>query len=179
MSVKTSKEIRLHNARLLQSTLPGGQDEMCERLGKSQSHVSAFMGRNPRKGIGDKVAREIEAAFNLEAGWLDIWHDDLHQPSLLGVQTATPKQQPGVDAKRRKDSSLLMIARNPPIDFALLEQCITDIEAWCEDEEEEELSPPEKAAVIVGIYIARASGELAHPGDIAAAIATVAAGNAR
>lgn len=75
MVLKTVKETRLANARLLQQSLKGGQDEMCAKIGKSQSQVSSFMGANPTKGIGNKIAREIEIAFDLEEGWMDSWHD--------------------------------------------------------------------------------------------------------
>jgi hypothetical protein len=41
------------------------------RLGKLQGHVSHFGGKNPIKPIGDQIASEIEASFNLPHGSLD------------------------------------------------------------------------------------------------------------
>jgi hypothetical protein len=41
------------------------------QLGKLQGQVSHFGGKNPIKPIGDQIASEIEAAFNLPHGWLD------------------------------------------------------------------------------------------------------------
>jgi hypothetical protein len=41
-------------------------------LQKSQGQVSHFGGKNPTKPIGDQIAGEIEAAFHLNAGSLDL-----------------------------------------------------------------------------------------------------------
>lgn len=66
-------EIRLENARQLANSI-GGVVAMAERLGKSQPQVSHFIGGNPVKNIGNKIARQIEEAFNKENGWLDNCH---------------------------------------------------------------------------------------------------------
>lgn len=46
------------------------------KLGKSQGQVSHFGGKNPIKIIGDDIAAQIEAAWNLPAGWLDVNHSE-------------------------------------------------------------------------------------------------------
>ncbi|WP_235662538.1 MULTISPECIES: LexA family protein [Pseudomonas syringae group] len=45
---------------------------MAELLDKAPAQVSAFGGKNPTKGIGDQIAREIEAALGLHNGYLDM-----------------------------------------------------------------------------------------------------------
>jgi len=42
-----------------------------DKIGKAPTQASAFAGKNPRKGIGNKIAREIENAFKKPRGWLD------------------------------------------------------------------------------------------------------------
>ncbi|MBT3812130.1 MAG: hypothetical protein HOF98_04845 [Gammaproteobacteria bacterium] len=66
-------EIRLVNARQLATSI-GGVVAMSGRLGKSQPQVSHLIGDKPVKNIGNKIARQIEEAFNKENGWLDNSH---------------------------------------------------------------------------------------------------------
>ncbi|MCV6612890.1 MAG: helix-turn-helix domain-containing protein [Amphritea sp.] len=74
------KQTRLHNARLLQKSV-GGQKGMIEKTGRSQSQLSALMGDNAYKPIGEKIARSLEEDFSLPIGWLDTWHDSLDEPT--------------------------------------------------------------------------------------------------
>lgn len=71
-----SKTIRYKNTRYLVD-LAGGVSNFGEKIGKSQSQTSQFAGSTPIKGIGNKIAREIEAAFKKEHGWLDVAHPEL------------------------------------------------------------------------------------------------------
>lgn len=66
-----SKSIRYQNTRLLVDQV-GGVSSFADKIGKGQSQTSQFAGTNPIKGIGNKVAREIEDAFGKPHGWLDI-----------------------------------------------------------------------------------------------------------
>ena len=68
-----SKTIRYKNARLLVHEA-GGVSAFAEKIGKQQSQVSAIAGESPVKGIGPKIARQIEAAFHKSEGWLDVPH---------------------------------------------------------------------------------------------------------
>jgi len=70
-----SKSIRYSNTRLLVDQI-GGVSNFAEKIGKGQSQASQFAGTNPIKGIGNKVAREIEEAFGKSHGWLDIPHEE-------------------------------------------------------------------------------------------------------
>ncbi len=75
-------EIRRHNARLLaekNKTL----SSFAEVIGRPPTQVSRFMGKNPTRSIGSKIAREIEHAFNKPHGWLDIYHDTAHDSRQL------------------------------------------------------------------------------------------------
>ncbi|WP_257602983.1 hypothetical protein [Pseudomonas aeruginosa] len=40
--------------------------DLADLLGKSQAQVSSFAGKNPSKGIGNQIAREIELALSPE-----------------------------------------------------------------------------------------------------------------
>ncbi|WP_330926316.1 hypothetical protein [Candidatus Sororendozoicomonas aggregata] len=88
-------EIRRHNARLLADqfkTLSGFADY----IDRSQTYVSRFIGRNPTKGIGNKIARKIEKSFDKPHGWLDTLHSSLDdndgkdQPATLRKATNAP-----------------------------------------------------------------------------------------
>lgn len=46
--------------------------DIADLLGKAPAQVSAFGGKNPTKGIGDQIAREIEVALRLHHGYLDM-----------------------------------------------------------------------------------------------------------
>ncbi|MDV2468300.1 S24 family peptidase [Acinetobacter chinensis] len=69
-----SKSIRYRNTRLLVEQA-GGVSSFADKIGKGQSQTSQFAGTNPIKGIGNKVAREIEEAFDKPHGWLDLPQD--------------------------------------------------------------------------------------------------------
>jgi SOS-response transcriptional repressor LexA len=67
------KDIRRFNLRRLAEEI-GGITALAKNLGKSQSQISHLIGTRPIKNIGDKLAAEIEKAFNKSAGWLDREH---------------------------------------------------------------------------------------------------------
>lgn len=67
---------------------PGGLTLFAAKLKKSTGQAAHFAGETPIKGIGDKIAREIEVAFGLERGWMD-WLQD-------GDETATLRQSHAV-----------------------------------------------------------------------------------
>ena len=83
-------EIRLENARYLANSI-GGVVAMAERLGKSQPQVSHFIGGNPVKNIGNKIARQIEEAFNKENGWLDNCHTESSDMAHNALSNTTKK----------------------------------------------------------------------------------------
>lgn len=70
-----SKSIRYNNVRILVREA-GGISNFANKINKGQSQVSQFAGANPIKGIGSKVAREIEVAFDKPHGWLDAVYID-------------------------------------------------------------------------------------------------------
>ncbi|MHC3137910.1 LexA family protein [Acinetobacter nosocomialis] len=82
-----SKTIRYKNTRLLVDQI-GGVSNFAEKINKGQSQTSQFAGTNPIKGIGNKVAREIEDAFNKPHGWLDQVHGDIELTTLDNNITA-------------------------------------------------------------------------------------------
>ncbi|MCT9288088.1 S24 family peptidase [Acinetobacter baumannii] len=76
-----SKSIRYLNTRILVEEV-GGVSNFAEKINKGQSQTSQFAGTNPIKGIGNKVAREIEEAFNKPHGWLDQVHEKLESTNF-------------------------------------------------------------------------------------------------
>jgi SOS-response transcriptional repressor LexA len=68
------KCVRRENLRALAKAV-GGITALANRLGKSQGQISHLIGLNPTKNIGDKLAAEIEQAFNKPPGWLD-WRQE-------------------------------------------------------------------------------------------------------
>ena len=68
------QKIRRHNAHLLAEQYKT-LSAFAELIGRSPTQVSRFMGKSPTRSIGNKIARQIESAFNKPHGWLDIYHD--------------------------------------------------------------------------------------------------------
>ncbi|MEG9622080.1 XRE family transcriptional regulator [Pseudomonas guariconensis] len=65
-------DTRLANFRRLLKEKGLRLADIAELLGKAPAQVSAFGGKNPTKGIGDQIARELEKALKLPTGYLDI-----------------------------------------------------------------------------------------------------------
>ncbi len=65
-------DTRLHNFRRIIAERNLRLTDVAERLGKAPAQVSAFGGKNPTKGIGDQIARELEKALHLHEGYLDM-----------------------------------------------------------------------------------------------------------
>lgn len=63
---------RWQNFRALIGSEKGAITEAARRLGKLQGQVSHFGGKRPIKNIGDELAEQIEAAWNLSPGFLDL-----------------------------------------------------------------------------------------------------------
>lgn len=84
-----SKSIRYRNTRVLVN-LAGGVSNFADKIGKGQSQTSQFAGTNPIKGIGNKVAREIEDAFNKPHGWLDLLHDEYLPSNDVNISEPMP-----------------------------------------------------------------------------------------
>jgi SOS-response transcriptional repressor LexA len=68
------KDIRRENMRILSKSV-GGISRLADLLDKPQSQISHLIGSKPVKNIGDKIAAQVEIAFNKPFGWLDHPHD--------------------------------------------------------------------------------------------------------
>ena len=75
------KDIRRTNMRSLSRSV-GGVTNMAKKLGKSQSQISQLIGTSPTKNIGDKIAAEVEVAFDKLSGWLDMLHIGISEPGV-------------------------------------------------------------------------------------------------
>ena len=76
------KQIRRENMRALARTI-GGITPLSDLLNKSQSQISHLIGINPIKNIGDRIAAEVEKAFNKESGWLDQQHYEIAEEQAI------------------------------------------------------------------------------------------------
>jgi SOS-response transcriptional repressor LexA len=65
-------DTRLDNFRRVLAEKKLRLTDIADLLGKAPAQVSAFGGKNPTKGIGDQIAREIEKALELPSGYLDV-----------------------------------------------------------------------------------------------------------
>ncbi|EPM6342145.1 LexA family protein [Vibrio parahaemolyticus] len=71
--MKTAEEIRRENARELASQL-GSYAAFADKIDRSSTQVSRFMGKGATTEIGPRMARHIEQCFNKPEGWLDVDH---------------------------------------------------------------------------------------------------------
>jgi transcriptional regulator with XRE-family HTH domain len=72
--MKTIAEIRLSNARRLLSSRGMSMSMFARDAGMSLQQVSAVIGSNPSRNIGEQLARRIEEFFGRPNGWLDHNH---------------------------------------------------------------------------------------------------------
>ncbi|NVZ95989.1 LexA family transcriptional regulator [Pseudomonas sp. B6001] len=86
-------DTRLKNFRRVLADKKMRLTEAADRLGKAPAQVSAFGGKNPTKGIGDQIAREIERAFGLPLGHLDVPYE-FHELSNASVVGETGRKLP-------------------------------------------------------------------------------------
>ena len=64
-------EIRLLNARKIMKDSGLDRTQFAEKIGMSYNLLSQYIGKNPKKNIGDDTAGKIENAFNKPKGFLD------------------------------------------------------------------------------------------------------------
>lgn len=78
-------DTRLQNFKRILSERKLRLTDVADILGKAPAQVSAFGGKNPTKGIGDQIAREIEHALNLHEGYLDMPYgvDEFNNSTVL------------------------------------------------------------------------------------------------
>lgn len=72
--MKTNFDIRRDNVRLLMSIKSQQQKDFAESIKMAQSQLTHIIGANPKRNIGDDLARDIERRLNIEVGWLDNIH---------------------------------------------------------------------------------------------------------
>ncbi|MGX9554979.1 LexA family protein [Pseudomonas sp. CFBP 5750] len=78
-------DTRLQNFRRILAEKKLRLTDVADSLGKAPAQVSAFGGKNPTKGIGDQIAREIENALGLHHGYLDMPYglDEFNNATVL------------------------------------------------------------------------------------------------
>ncbi|MFA0496002.1 LexA family protein [Vibrio sp. 10N.222.54.B11] len=88
--MKTAEDIRRENARSLAQKV-GGTTAFADKIDRSTTQASRFMGKGATRAIGPRIARHIEKSFNMPEGWLDTDHteEDLKDASTLFTSTQT------------------------------------------------------------------------------------------
>lgn len=94
----TREEIRRENARKLASGA-GSKTEFAQLVQMELSQVSQLIGPNPKKNIGNSIARRIERAYHLPEHWLDVEHPELGSPTAndepaVKAEPPAPSGQP-------------------------------------------------------------------------------------
>lgn len=90
--MKTCRQIRYENARALIER--DGPAALARRISDvtgepmTPQQVNSWGGPNPRRGIGDDIARRIEAAYEKEEGWLDHDWSEEGKSSNIGQNSA-------------------------------------------------------------------------------------------
>lgn len=69
--MKDIAQIRRENTKVLIEKHGLSRTEFAEKTGVAYSQLANYIGENPTKNIGRKVASRIESAFNLSENWLD------------------------------------------------------------------------------------------------------------
>lgn len=92
--MKTSESIRRENARALAKAI-GGNAAFSDKIDRSTTQVSRFMGKRPTTEIGPKMARHIEQCFGKPEGWLDVDRDSTTSNAIpQAISPAHTKQVP-------------------------------------------------------------------------------------
>ena len=63
-------KLRVKNLRRIMELYPT-QAAFARAVGHDESFISSIVGPNPRRTIGEKLARSLEHELSLETGWLD------------------------------------------------------------------------------------------------------------
>lgn len=73
MDVNEIRRANLRNIAAKNGT-PGGSAKLARKLGITDSQMGQLIGKNPKKNIGNTLARRFEAKLGLAHGWLDQPH---------------------------------------------------------------------------------------------------------
>lgn len=90
--MKDIAQIRRENTKVLIEKHGLSRTEFAEKTGMAYSQLANYIGENPTKNIGRKVASRIESAFNLSENWLD---QDWEQGEMTALQSnVSPNFEP-------------------------------------------------------------------------------------
>jgi SOS-response transcriptional repressor LexA len=96
--MNTISDIRLANARTIAAEYKNPA-EFARTIDRESTQVSRFMGANPTKKIGDRMARHIESSCRKPKGWLDTDRisEKHYQAPEYKIITKLPTGVPVVD----------------------------------------------------------------------------------
>jgi len=78
--MRTIKDIRRDNLEyLIRTRYAGVPNRLANAAGVHQNQIARVLKGPVPRGLGDKLARAIEAASGLETGWLDCEHATAEQ----------------------------------------------------------------------------------------------------
>lgn len=89
--MKKIEDIRRDNTRRLAKEV-GGTTVFAEKIDRSASQVSRFIGPNPRVQIGTRLARHIEQCMGYPDGWLDQDRSEDVNSSIINTVDAQQVQ---------------------------------------------------------------------------------------
>lgn len=92
-----------------------GAANFMRRLRMSHAQLSQLVGRTPIRNIGPRVARRIERACGLAAGWLDHAHS---ADGLTGITLATE----GANVVYVRESRIIFAGSAKPLRFELVRE---------------------------------------------------------
>jgi transcriptional regulator with XRE-family HTH domain len=93
-SLMDNASIRRENLRALHQK--HGTRVVLDKLGIGKQALSQYIGKNFNRNVGNEVARRIEEAFNLPAGWMDYPQyetEEILQRIVNYARSLTPDEQ--------------------------------------------------------------------------------------
>jgi transcriptional regulator with XRE-family HTH domain len=93
-SLMDNASIRRENLRALHQK--HGTRVVLDKLGIGKQALSQYIGKNFNRNVGNEVARRIEEAFNLPAGWMDYPQyetEEILQRIVNYARSMTPDEQ--------------------------------------------------------------------------------------
>jgi transcriptional regulator with XRE-family HTH domain len=93
-SLMDNASIRRENLRALHKK--HGTKVVLDKLGIGKQALSQYIGKNFNRNVGNEVARRIEEAFNLPAGWMDYPQyetEEILQKIVNHARSLSPDEQ--------------------------------------------------------------------------------------
>lgn len=80
-----NKEIRLANLKILIAGF-GTVTEFADKVGTDRNYLFQILSAKTKACVGTRLARSIEAAFDLPRGWMDQIHNELTEMQRMYIK---------------------------------------------------------------------------------------------